>query len=52
MERFEYIELTIASDKMDDDEQRFKVFGINPFSMESFDACNMLEIWLESKVLR
>ena len=44
METFEYTELTLTGDKEDDDEQRVKVQGLNPFSMESFDTCNMLEL--------
>ena len=51
MESFEYTELTLAGDKENDDEQRVKVFGLNPFSMESFGTCNMLELWLEREVV-
>ena len=51
MESFEYTELTLAGDKVDDDEHKVKVFWLNPFSMESFGTCNMMELWLESKVV-
>ena len=51
MASFEYTELTITGDKVDDDEQRVEVFWLNPFSMESFGTCNMLVLWLESDVM-
>ena len=51
MASFEYTKLTLAGDKEDDDEKRVKVFGLNPFSMESFGAYNMLELWFESEVV-
>ena len=50
MESFEYTEI-LASDKADDDEYRVKVFMLNPSSMEFFDTCNMLVLWLERKVM-
>ena len=52
IESFENTELTLGSDKADDDEQRVKIFRLNPFSMESFDAYNMLELCLEREVVR
>ena len=47
MESFEYTELTLVGDKVDDDEKRVKVLRLNPFFMESFGTYNMLERWLE-----
>ena len=44
MASFEYTELTLAGDKADDDEQRFEVSQLNPFSMEFFGTCNMLAL--------
>ena len=49
MEIFEYIETTPACDKDNDDEQRVKVFWLNPFLMESFDTCNIQVLWIERK---
>ena len=49
MEIFEYTELTFASDKVDDDGQRIKIFRINIVLMETFHAYNMPLFWLKRK---
>ena len=41
MEIFEYIEITLVGDKVDDDGQRVEIFRLDLISVESFDACNM-----------
>ena len=51
MESFKYTELTLTSDKVDDDSQRVDVFLLNPVSVESLDACNMPVFWFKSKVM-
>ena len=51
MEIFEYIELNLASDKVDDDSQRVDVLWLNPVAMESLDAYNMSVFWFKSEVV-
>ena len=51
MASFEYAELTLAGDKVDDDSQRVDVFWLNPVSVESFDAYNMPVFWFKSEVV-
>ena len=41
MERFEYTELTLTSDKVYDDSKSVDVSQLNLVSVESFDTCNM-----------
>ena len=52
MAGFEYIELTFASDNVDDDSQRVDLFWLNPILVESLDAWNMPIFWFKSKVVR
>ena len=51
MESFEYTELTLVGDKVDDDGKRFDVLKLNPISVESFDACNMSVFWFRRKIV-
>ena len=51
MASFEYTKITLVGDKVDDDGQRLELFQLDPVSVESFDACNMLVFWFKSEVI-
>ena len=51
MASFKHNELTFASDEVNDNGKRIKVFWLNPFYVKPFCTHNMLIFWLKSEIM-